>query len=80
MKKVNYNDPNQMYEVTFTHIYHTAGFDISNEMAGVKTYTPPLKRHACLEHGYWCWSNAWENPSLAVKFVFYKLRKWMNCI
>lgn len=41
----------------FQHIYHT-------------TYDPKgPKRHMCLQHGYWCWKNAYENPKDVIHYI-----------
>ena len=66
-------DPCEMYEVTFTHIHDTSGFAVSAKYsADGKDHFPPSK-HACLRHGYWCWSNAKEDPIMAVRFIWWKI-------
>jgi hypothetical protein len=68
-----FNDPCEMYEVTFTHIHDTSGFAVSAKYsADGKDHFPPSK-HACLRHGYWCWSNAKEDPIMAVRFIWWKI-------
>lgn len=66
----------KIYQVTFNHAYYYNGFDISKEMTeDGKEYHPKRGRHACLKMGYWCWKNAFENPLLAVKFLYKKIFK-----
>jgi len=58
-----YNDPMELYEeVTFKHMYDTAGFD-----------KDAPRTHSCLRHGHWCWKNALENPRMAIRYL---KRKW----
>ena len=66
---MNYNDPVEVYETTFTHIYDVTGFSVSKELIdGDKDYHPP-RTHSCLRHGYWCWKNAIENPKMAIRYI-----------
>jgi len=46
------------------HIYLVDGF--------VKPYN---RTHACLWGGSWCWSNAIENPKMAIRYIKNKLKR-----
>ena len=61
------DDPNQMYNCYFRHLYLTSGFDVLKEN--------PRQLHACLLYGYWCWSNAWEHPYQIKIYFKLKLRR-----
>lgn len=64
-----------MYTMNFQHIYLKSGFDVSAEITSDgKEYIAP-KTHGCLNMGYWCWKNAFENPLMAIRFLVKKSRR-----
>ena len=64
----------QVYEVTFTHIYDIPGFRVASEILGENQDRTPGGRHSCLRHGYWCWKNAIENPIMAIKYIWWRIK------
>lgn len=57
----------QMYETTFTHMRDVSGFEVNN-------FDEPKGTHSCLRHGYWCWKNAIENPIMAIKYIWWRIK------
>ena len=53
---LDYNDPIELYETTFTHMYFSHGFTEKLSKSEKR------KRHACLRMGYWCWKNILDRP------------------
>lgn len=33
----------------------------------------PKGEHYCLKSGFWCWSNARENPIMALRYLWWKV-------
>ena len=69
------DDPIQMYDVYFTHMRDVSGFGVSAKYSEDGKDHFPKGVHSCLRHGYWCWSNAFENPGMAVRFILRKIHK-----
>lgn len=63
-----YQDPLQLYEVTFNHIYFQSGFNL----AGDDKYP---QRHGCLRSGYFCLSNLLDYPLDLIDYLNIKIKK-----
>ena len=68
---MNYKgEKGKLYGVRFSHIYESSGFRYTGFCADKDLHPKP--RHACLKYGYWCWSNAFQNPVMAIKYLIKK--------
>lgn len=83
-KKYQFEDPIQMYNTFFEHIYFSSGFAISAKMTeDRKSYNPP-SRHGCLDSGYWCSKQLKEErlqgfiKYLIVKLNIYRVRRFLT--
>ena len=48
----------EVVAMPFTHTYRVNGF-----------FKPTVRRHDCLNSGYWCWKNALRHPQDIVKYL-----------
>ena len=67
-------------QVSFRHLYNVSGFKVSKELIEpnkANFVDNPRGTHACLQHGYWCWSNLFTHPE---QFKIYLKVKWRRLL